>query len=315
MTSPANAVRSAPLQLRGVTVSIDDLIALRGVKLALRTAKNAAHAQHAGNRLSRLRGRGVDFAEVRLYQPGDDVRSIDWRVTARKAKPHTKVYREERERPTLVVVDQSRAMFFGSRARMKSVAAAECAALLAWHAVDDGDRVGGVVYDDAGEHAFKPFRSARAVVRLLGRIASSNGALRDAAARPPGPRRLPAVLTHLVRVARNRHRIYLISDFDGFDDDDERQICRLARHNSVVLIHVSDPLERELPPPDRYAVTDGLVRTVLSTADTRTRQKYREDFVAHVRKLEAVCVAARGQYISLSTDDAAVAQLGERLIQ
>jgi uncharacterized protein (DUF58 family) len=315
MTRIASAARAAPSQLRGATVSVDDLIALRGAKLPLRIARNPAHAQYSGNRLSRLRGRGVDFAEVRLYQPGDDVRAIDWRVTARKAKPHTKVYREERERPTLIVVDQSRAMFFGSRVRMKSVAAAECAALLAWHAVDGGDRVGGLVYDDTGERAVKPLRSARAVVRLLGHIASSNSRLPATAARPRTSRRLPSVLTHLVRVARNGHRIYLISDFDGFDVDDERQIGRLARHNSLVLIHVSDPLERELPPPDRYTVTDGAVRTILSTADTRARQAYRDDFVAHVHKLEAICATTRGQYISVSTNEATVAQLGERLVQ
>src|SRR5580765_590341 len=137
--------------LRGAFVNIADLIALRAVPLPIRTNNARASGPHGGSRLSRQRGRGVDFAEVRLYQPGDDVRSIDWRVTARKAKPHTKVYREERERPTLIVVDQSRAMFFGSRVRMKSVAAAECAALLAWHSVDAGDRVGGLVYDDATE--------------------------------------------------------------------------------------------------------------------------------------------------------------------
>jgi len=315
MTSLTSAVRSAPLQLRGASVSVDDLIALRGVKLPTRTARHPAHAQYSGNRASRLRGRGVDFAEVRLYQPGDDVRSIDWRVTARKAKPHTKVYREERERPTLIVVDQSRAMFFGSRVRMKSVAAAECAALLAWHAVDGGDRVGGVVFGESGEYAFKPLRSARAVVRLLGRIASSNGALLDTVARPRESRRLPRVLTHLARVAGNGHRIYLISDFDDFDADDELQVRRLARHSSLVLIHVSDPLERELPPPDRYAVTDGAVRTVLSTADARARQKYHDDFVAHVHTLEAICVATRSQYIALSTNESAVARLGDRLIQ
>jgi uncharacterized protein (DUF58 family) len=315
MISPATAVRSAPPQLRGAAVSVDDLIALRLVQLPLRTARQPAHAPYSGSRLSRLRGRGVDFAEVRSYQPGDDVRSIDWRVTARKAKPHTKVYREERERPTLIVVDQSRTMFFGSRVRMKSVAAAECAALLAWHAVDGGDRVGGVVYDDTGEYAFKPFRSARAVVRLLGRVASSNVALLDDSRRAREPRRLPSVLTHLVRVARNGHRIHLISDFDGVDDDDERQIRRLARHNSVVLVHVSDPLERELPPPDRYAVTDGARRAVLATGDARVRQRYRDDFAAHSQRLEALCVATRSQYVALSTDEAAVAQLVERLVQ
>jgi len=252
---------------------------------------------------------------VRLYQPGDDVRSIDWRVTARKAKPHTKVYREERERPTLIVVDQSRAMFFGSRVRMKSVAAAECAALLAWHSVDAGDRVGGLVYDDAAEYAFKPFRSARAVVRLLNQIGRSNAALRNSVSvSVPRTRRLPMVLEHIVRVARNGHRVYLISDFLGFDDDDERQLKRIARHNSVALIHISDPLEQELPPPDRYTVTDGAARSVLSTGDMRVRQQYREDFLAHAGKLEAACHATRSQFIRLSTNEAAVARLGERLV-
>ena len=272
------------------------------MKLPLRTASRQ-HRSHSGGRLSRHRGRGVDFAEVRLYQPGDDVRSIDWRVTARKAKPHTKVYREERERPTLVVVDQSRAMYFGSRVRMKSVAAAECAALLAWHAVDSGDRVGGLVFNDEGEHAFKPFRSARVVVRLLNQVGASNNALRENTATAPRPRRLPIVLDHLIRVARNGHRIYLISDFSGYDADDERRLKRIARHNSLVLIHVSDPLERELPPPNRYTVTDGVVRNVLSTADSRIRARYREEFETHVKSLEAVCIATRSQFIALATND------------
>src|SRR5262249_17765333 len=113
--------------LRGAFVDLADLIALRGVRLPIRTNAAIASGPHGGSRLSRQRGRGVDFAEVRMYQPGDDVRSIDWRVTARKARPHTKVYREERERPTLIVVDQCRSMFFGSKIRLKSVAAAECA--------------------------------------------------------------------------------------------------------------------------------------------------------------------------------------------
>ncbi len=301
-------------QLKGVTVSVDELIALRGVKLPLRTAVSATSGPHGGSRLSRHRGRGVDFAEVRLYQPGDDVRSIDWRVTARKAKPHTKVYREERERPTLIVVDQSRAMFFGSRIRMKSVAAAECAALLAWHSVDAGDRVGGLVYDDAAEYAFKPFRSARAVVRLLNQIGSSNVALRDSGAIGTHPRRLPMVLEHVARIARNGHRIYLISDFLGFDADDERQLKRIARHNSLALIHISDPLEQELPPPDRYTVTDGAARSVLSTSDARARQKYRDAFLVHTRTLETVCHTTRSQFITLSTNELAVARLGERLV-
>jgi uncharacterized protein (DUF58 family) len=307
------ATRGVAPQLRGVTVGVDALIALRGIKLPLRTVTARTGAPLSGNRLSRHRGRGVDFAEVRLYQPGDDVRSIDWRVTARKAKPHTKVYREERERPTLIIVDQGSAMFFGSRVRMKSVAAAECAALLAWHAVDAGDRVGGVVFDDESQWAFKPFRSARAVVRLLNRIAASNAALRSAPTRGALSPRLPAVLEDVNRMAHNGHRIYLISDFHGFDTTHELLLKRLARHNSVVLIHVSDVLEQELPPPDRYTVTDGVERSALATSDARAREQYHAAFSAHVRTIEDACAATRSQFISLSTHEAAVARLGERL--
>jgi hypothetical protein len=109
-------------------------------------------------------------------------------------------------------------------------------------------------------------------------------------------------------------RVYLISDFLGFNDDDERQLKRIARHNSVALIHVSDPLEQELPPPDRYTVTDGIVRSVLSTGDTRARQRYRDDFLAHTGRLESACHATRSQFIRLSTNEAAVVRLGERLV-
>ena len=111
--------------LTGAYVELSDLLALRHRRAPSRQQASLRRGHQAGSRLSKLRGRGVDFSEVRLYQPGDDVRSIEWRVTARKNKPHTKVFREERERPTLVVIDQSQSLFFGSRNRLKSVAAAE----------------------------------------------------------------------------------------------------------------------------------------------------------------------------------------------
>jgi uncharacterized protein (DUF58 family) len=301
--------------LRGAFVDIADLIALRALPLPIRTNSATASGPHGGSRLARQRGRGVDFAEVRLYQPGDDVRSIDWRVTARKARPHTKIYREERERPTLIVVDQCRSMFFGSRVRLKSVAAAECAALLAWHAVDSGDRVGGLVFDDTTEYPFKPFRSARAVVRFLNQVERSNRALGDLIEAPaPSEPRLSAVIEHLVRVARNGYRVYVISDFAGFTPQAEQQLRRLARHNSIVMVQISDPLEQELPPPDRYTVTDGRTRSVVMTDDTVARTRYHDAFATQTRTLEGACLATHSQFIQLSTNEAAAARLGERLV-
>src|SRR5262249_16347728 len=155
----------------------------------------------------------------------------------------TKVYREERERPTLILVDQRRTMFFGSRVRTKSVAAAEIAALLAWHAVDGGDRVGGLVLEDGGEALVRPRRHPRAVVRLLGRIAQANHALASGSAQSGGTSsttQLNRALAHLARLARNGHKIYLVSDFAGFDaaSDSRRQLAELARHNSLVGVRV-----------------------------------------------------------------------------
>jgi uncharacterized protein (DUF58 family) len=308
MTAP-----SSVRLLHGATVSMSDLLALRGVPLPQPRSRRHSSGPHGGNRMSRHRGRGVDFAEVRLYQPGDDVRTIDWRVTARKAKPHTKVYREERERPTLLVVDQSRSMLFGSRVRLKSVAAAECAALLAWHALDNGDRVGGVVFDDAGEYAFKPYRNARAVVRLLSQLQRSNAALAESSSETRPARSLRRLFEHLVHVASNGYRIYLISDYSRFDTDCELQLKRLARHNSVVALRISDPLERELPPPETYAVTDGVTRRILSTGDERTRTRYRADFDASTQRLSAACTTARTAFVSLETDEAPATRLAELL--
>jgi uncharacterized protein (DUF58 family) len=271
-------------QLRGATVSVEELIALRGVKLPLRTAVSATSGPHGGSRLSRHRGRGVDFAEVRLYQPGDDVRSIDWRVTARKAKPHTKVYREERERPTLIVVDQSRAMFFGSRVRMKSVAAAECAALLAWHSVDAGDRVGGLVYDDVTEYAFKPFRSARAGTTVESDRPQQRGA---GFRRHWRSARTPLADGSRTHRARRAQRPPRLSDL---------RLPRLRRRRRT-------PAETHCASQQRRAhshqrsIEQGCSsrplhgdrrrgRSVLSTADARARQQYRDEFLAHTSALK-----------------------------
>jgi hypothetical protein len=136
--------------LRGAYVELNDLLALRFRPLGESRLAATVVSARGGTRLSRQRGRGIDFSEVRLYQPGDDVRTIDWRVTARKNVPHTKVFREERERLTLIVVDQSQSMFFGSRVRLKSVAAAEFAGLAAWRAIRQNDRVGGVSFWASG---------------------------------------------------------------------------------------------------------------------------------------------------------------------
>lgn len=303
--------RHAPA-LVGTHVRLDELMALRFQRLPEHT-RNRVTGSPGGTRLSRLRGRGIDFAEVRLYQPGDDVRAIDWRVTARKARPHTKVYREERERPTLVVLDQTRAMFFGSKRRMKSVAGAEVAALIAWHALDRGDRVGGIVYEDAAEHVFKPHRSARAVVRLLREVAAANSRLSRLSPAAPGDP-LVRSLEHLTRIARTGHRVFLVSGFETVSERAAQLLVRLARHNSVLAVAVGDALEAELPPADSYTVTDGLHRQRVDTGNPDARDNYRRRFAERRRALAELCRGAQVELIELYTHDEAFDRLAGRLV-
>ena len=140
--------------LSGTTIELQELIDLRSqVRFNKRRSRTASIS---GSKLTKIKGRGVDLDEVRLYHTGDDVRNIDWKVTARKNKPHTKIFREEQERPTLIVVDETKSMFFGSQIRFKSIAAAEISALIAWQALEANDRVGAIVIKDVHLSINKP---------------------------------------------------------------------------------------------------------------------------------------------------------------
>src|SRR5215831_5840844 len=143
----------------GVYVDLEELIALEygGRKVSF-LPRQPVHSLLSGRFASRMRGRGLNFEEIRDYRPGDDIRSIDWKVTARLRKPHVRVFNEERDRPTLLVVDQRLSMFFGSRRAMKSVTAAEAAAISAWRVLGAGDRVGAIVFNDREIAEFRPRR-------------------------------------------------------------------------------------------------------------------------------------------------------------
>jgi uncharacterized protein (DUF58 family) len=230
----------------GVTIALDALIRLKaeahGFSLLPR---QPVTSMLAGRHASRLRGRGLEFEELRQYAPGDDVRNIDWRATARLRSPHVRVYAEERERPVLLVVDQRRTMFFGSRRAMKSVAAAEVAALAAWRAVASGDRIGGVVFGDNELIEVRPHRSESRALRVLGEVMRLNQHLADAPA-TGATVALNDALSAATRLARHDHLVVLISDLDGADDETKRLATLLAAHNDVLVIGIYDPLGASL---------------------------------------------------------------------
>lgn len=258
----------------GAYAELDTLVALRFAARQLQLARrNRALSRLSGPNKSNFRGRGIDFEEVRSYQPGDDIRSIDWRVTARTGDAHTKLFREERERPVIIVVDQRDTLFFGSSQCFKSVLAAHLASLLGWAALDGGDRVGGLVFNGHQHREIRPRRSRRTVLALLSQIVSFNNALPLPS--PSGEDSFAEMLANLRRVARPGSNIYLVSDFHGATSEEAgKHLFQLARHTQVTAIACTDPLEQVLPRSGRYAVTDGTRRSELNTGDRQLRQRH-----------------------------------------
>ncbi len=273
---------SAPIQTPalGAYCSLAELIEQRhpASKLDLGQRKRALNLLSGPNKTN-FRGRGIDFEEVRAYQPGDDIRTIDWRVTARTGTAYTKLFREERERQVLVCVDQRSSMFFGSRTCCKSVLAARLGALLSWAALQRGDRLGGLVFSEQEHHEIRPRRSRRSVLGLLNALTAMNNALPlPAGARNQG---FADMLVELRRIARPGSSLFLVSDFRGALDDGAReQLYQLARHLEITALHCFDPLEAALPEAGRYAVTDGESRVQLFTGDERLREAFAQRFSA-----------------------------------
>lgn len=234
-----------------VTVDLDDLMMMkadaRGFSLLPRQPVSSLLA---GRHHSRLRGRGLAFEELRHYHQGDDVRMMDWKATARLRSPHVRVYTEERERPVLLVVDQRRTMFFGSRRAMKSVTAAELTAQAAWRALEGGDRCGGIILGDREIVEVRPHRSQARVLQLFHQIVRLNQELATAtsgqAMSPSDSVSINDALVRAVQIAKHDHLVVLISDWDGADDETKRLATQLAAHNDVLVAAVYDPLGASL---------------------------------------------------------------------
>ena len=272
-----NAPASLAAPPRGAYSELPELIRLRhGARDLKLRQQRQAFSPLVGPHHTRFRGRGIEFEEVRLYQSGDDIRSIDWRVTARTGKPHTKLFREERERPVLLLVDQGLSMFFGSKTCCKSVTAAHIAALLAWAAIQGNDRVGGLVYNDTDHAEVRPKRQARTVLELLSSIHRFNLLLQRQP--PPATTGLNRALEELRRITRPGSNLFLISDFQGLGEEGEKHLFQLSRHNDISAIQVYDPLEQQLPPDGAYSITNGRDRSLLLTGDQALRRHFQENF-------------------------------------
>lgn len=284
---------------QGIYADLRQLLALRfGARKLSLFSRRLAASQLLGETRSHFRGRGMEFEEVRLYQPGDDIRAIDWRVTARTGKPHTKLFREERERPVHLIVDQRSSMFFGSAKRFKSVLAAELGTLIAWAALDNSDRIGGQVIGDTREVDVRARRNRHAVLQLVHYVEEFNRAL-------PGDSEpatsLADALESCRRLTRPGTALFVISDFHDLDERAEKSLSLLGRHIDISLIQVLDPLEVSLPAMGRVTLSDGKQRHQISI-DPDLVKKFQQEASLQQDKIKQVCKRSRAQYIKVTTD-------------
>ena len=271
---------------------------------------------------SRFKGRGMDFDEVRMYQIGDDIRNIDWKVTARTGETHTKLFKEERERPVFVVLDHMPSMFFGTARTFKSVIASHIAAQLMWNTLSNGDRFGALLYGEGTHFEMKPSGNRRNCMRLLNQIVESHqltlaqcfelGDIQQPhqpvsnnsnplEAEPLNKNQLRDTLKRLRYLAKPGSVIHIVSDFQQFNEDCQRQLSKLSQHTDIHCVLVFDPIESQLPPAGLYGITDGENSGLLNTNQNSLRQDYELAFTKKLQQINDFAISHRGIFTSIDT--------------
>ena len=296
----------------GIRISLAELIEMRHrVREVQLFSSPSRRSPLIGLHHSKLRGRGVDFDQVRVYQAGDDVRTIDWRVTARTQEPHTKLFHEERERPIFLMVEQSRRLFFGSGLMFKSVLAAQAAALIGWAALGHNDRVGGLVFGDNEHYEIKPRRSKQSLLQLLNRLVRVNQSLHTEAVADRDT--FGVALRRAREVLRPGSLVFILCDERALSDSAEQQLALLSRHCDLLLLPLSDPLDHALPAAGLLRFADKGAQLELDTLNPDLRQTYRAQGEARQARWELLAKKLRVLMIPLSTQREMVEQLRDYL--
>jgi len=298
------------LHTNGVDVGIKELLYYQSKSslLNLSPAKSI-QAKLAGSYLAKTKGRGMEFDEARHYQAGDDIRAIDWRVTARTGKTHTKLYREEKERPIFVLADLSASMYFGTQFLFKSVQVAHLTALIAWAAKQRGDRIGGLLFNQDQHLEFKPLTRQKAVLSLL------HGLIELHQHRPELKQQLTFAdaCARLRRLARPGSLVFLLSDFKQLDEAARQHISRISRHCEIIAYPISDPFEHQLPKvkiAQQVALTDGQQQQVITLGEKQTTEAYFQQHRQQFESMHTMLKQSRCQVLPVSAALPLEQQLG-----
>lgn len=291
---------------KGIQADLRNLLKLRyQAKQLVQTWRQAGTSHLSGAHVSHIKGRGMDFDEVRYYRAGDDIRLMDWKVTARTGEPHIKIYREEKERPVFMLVDQTSSMFFGSKAALKSVMAAEVAALLGWKSLLQHDRLACILMEDNANHFFTPSSKEQSFLNFLRKLSGIQPT-------PPRPKEkdcLEKGLEQLRKVVKPRALVHIISDFYGFNQDALRHLTRLSQHAKVSVFLIRDNLEKKLFPISNFAITDGLKELSINLKNPQVRKKLQESLNTELELLKHIFKKHGIQYFLLEPSDNALLKL------
>lgn len=299
-------------RLHGLNLTLKNLAALKVYAHGgqLKSHKKSS-AEFSGNQAAVTHGRGMDFAEVRRYQAGDDIRSMDWRVTARTGKPHTKLFKQEREQPVYLFVNLTASMQFGTKVTFKSIIAAQVAALLAWKTVINKDRIGGFIYNDHSNYFSKANPSNQGVLPFLQKIIQLNNS------QPTENIKSPSVFDQNVldslrkyhSLLKHGNKIFIISDFCHFDEKEQAIYTRLSSNNHLHFMHIYDVLEAEAPNPNFYSVSNGKTIHQFDSSSMGFQQRYNELFIAEIESLKKFCAQRKIDFTSIRTDADVITEL------
>jgi len=256
-------------------LKLEHLVASTGFSLL---PKQPVHSVLAGKHASKLRGRGLDFEEVRKYVPGDDIRNIDWRVTARTGITSTKVFTEEKEKPVIAITDMTPGMFFGSQVYTKSFIAAQLAAISAFKVLKNSDRFGGLIFNNKDCKIFAPQRSRKVILQYLQKLVDESEELAsDNKMLETKSEILEKALFRTVNMATHDYVVMIISDFYNITAKSKKHLIQMARHNDVILARITDPLEEKLP-KDKLVLSDGDLQLLWDSGKKNSGEKYADEY-------------------------------------
>jgi len=301
--TPQNKTALSALEPHGTRIVLRDLLRWQLAAPFIPLENHSNSSQLAGSRKSALRGRGIDFDEVRLYQAGDDMRTVDWRVTARTGKMHTKVFHEEKERPVLLVLDLRSGMHFGSKRCFKSVVAANAAALLAWAAIASGDRIGALLISDHGITDIKPQRSRHTLLQLFRQMIALDKQHENSAA-PATTVNWQQAMQQLRALVRPGACVIMLSDFHDWNTECQQALHTVVRHGQCFAIHIHDALEKQLPAIGFVNLRSGNQKIALDTLDKKLLLHYQQQRQQHYQAVATAMRSLKIPLLAIQTDEA-----------